>query len=150
MERMRMLESLLPPVGSDGRSFADAIKAVGGGDRRPLFDLLADDVQWSVMGVKSWTRSYSGKTEVMNGMFGGISETKPEQQGAEVVAVIADGTRAVVEFSGFNTTPGGVRYNNRYCWIATFDSGRITELHEYMDTEMVSEVFGFNVALGET
>ena len=141
-----MTGRIRPTPGSAARTFTDAIKAVGAGHRKPLFDLLADDVRWSLMGVESWSRSYIGKSEVIEALFGGVDETPADQQEVELVAVVADGVQVVVEFSGFNTTATGVRYNNRYCWVATFDAGRLTELHEYTDTAMVSSVFGANAA----
>jgi uncharacterized protein len=118
-----------------------AIKALGDGSRAALFDLISDDVRWSWMGVESWSRTFEGKEAVIGDLFGGIDETIAGQQGPEILAVIADGGRVVVEFNGFNTTPDGRRYDNHYCWVTTFESGKLTELHEYMDTKLVSDVF---------
>ena len=36
----------------DADSLAEAIEGMGAGDRKGLFDLLADDVRWSWIGVK--------------------------------------------------------------------------------------------------
>lgn len=118
-----------------------AIRALGDGSRTPLFDLMSDDVCWSWMGVESWSRTFEGKEGVIGDLFGGVDETIAGQQGVEILAVIADDERVVVEFNGFNTSPDGRRYDNRYCWVTTFQSGQLTELHEYMDTKLVSDVF---------
>lgn len=119
-----------------------AVRALGDGSRTALFDLFADDVRWSWMGVESWSRTFEGKQAVLDELFGGVDATLSDQQGVEVLAVTAGGERVVVEFNGFNTTPDGHRYDNRYCWVVTFRSGLISEVREYMDTKLVSDVFG--------
>jgi uncharacterized protein len=131
---------------SDADALAQAIEALGAGNRNRLFDLLADDVRWSWMGVKDWSRTFVGKSEVVGELFGGVDETLAGQQGVELLAVVADGLRVVVEFSGFNNTAADDRYDNRYCWVATFDAGHLTELHEYMDTKLVADTFGSGTA----
>ena len=115
---------------------------MGAVDRSGLFDLLADNVRWSWMGVEDWSRTFVGKAEVIEGLFGAVDKTIAGQQGVELLAIVADGVRVVVEFNGFITTPAGDRYDNRYCWVATFDAGRLKELHEYMDTQLVTDTFG--------
>jgi ketosteroid isomerase-like protein len=131
-----------PHTPAHATAFVEAIEALGSGDRAPLFDLMDDRIRWTWMGVKDWSRTFDGKTEVIEQLFGGVDETLAGAQGVEVRAVVADDVRAVVEHDGFNVTPDGRRYDNRYCWVATFESGRIVELHEYMDTKLVADTFG--------
>jgi ketosteroid isomerase-like protein len=54
---------------------------------------------------------------------------------------IADDDYVVVEGSGQNTTPDGKLYNNKYCWVCRLSEGKIHELREYMDTQLVTETF---------
>jgi lactoylglutathione lyase len=51
---------------------------------------------------------------------------------------IADGDLVVVEASGRATTKTGRPYNNTYCWIFRLAGGKVHELKEYIDTELVS------------
>jgi len=46
----------------------------------------------------------------------------------------------VVEFRGRATTKAGKPYNNNYCWIYRIADGRLQELTEYLDTELVTAV----------
>ena len=48
----------------------------------------------------------------------------------------------VVEHSGRNTTPDGRHYDNNYCWVCRFAEGKLGEIHEYMDIQLVTETFG--------
>ena len=54
----------------------------------------------------------------------------------------ADGDCVVVEHTGRNETPDGRRYDNNYCWVLRFEDGRIQEVREYMDTQLVTDTFG--------
>jgi ketosteroid isomerase-like protein len=56
--------------------------------------------------------------------------------------IIADGDVVAVEAVGQNTTPDGKVYNNAYCWVCRFQDGKIRELNEYMDTDLVTRTFG--------
>jgi uncharacterized protein len=48
----------------------------------------------------------------------------------------------VIEHRGRNATPDGRPYDNKYCWVCRFADGRLRELREYMDTQLVTETFG--------
>jgi ketosteroid isomerase-like protein len=44
----------------------------------------------------------------------------------------------VVECRGKVTTKTGKPYNNTYCWVCRLVDGKLTELTEYLDTELVA------------
>jgi ketosteroid isomerase-like protein len=48
----------------------------------------------------------------------------------------------VVEARGNNTTKAGKPYNNHYCFVARLGDGKLREITEYMDTELVTSVLG--------
>ena len=51
---------------------------------------------------------------------------------------IAEGDHVVVEGRGQATTKAGKAYNNTYCWVYRIADGKVQELTEYMDTELVT------------
>ena len=53
---------------------------------------------------------------------------------------IAEGDRVVVECRGKVTTKSGQPYNNQYCWVCRVEDGKLKEVIEYMDTELVAKV----------
>jgi ketosteroid isomerase-like protein len=55
---------------------------------------------------------------------------------------IAEGDHVVVEARGSNVTKAGVPYNNTYCFVFRLAGGKLAELTEYMDTELVTAVLG--------
>ena len=55
---------------------------------------------------------------------------------------IADGDYVVVEAHGSNTTKSGKPYNNHYCFVFRIDGGKLKEVTEYLDTELVTTALG--------
>lgn len=56
--------------------------------------------------------------------------------------MIAEGDFVAVQLSGQAETKDGRPYNNAHCHIFTVRDGKIVEVMEYMDTELVTAVFG--------
>jgi ketosteroid isomerase-like protein len=111
------------------------------GDRRPLFDAMSDDVTWRWMGVNGWSKTFTGKQEVVGGLFGAVADTLADSSSVQVHNILADGDYVVVEHTGSNATPDGRQYNNNYCWVLNFRDDLIREVREYMDTQLVTEIF---------
>jgi uncharacterized protein len=125
----------------DNKQTVQAIMdALARSDRTSLFDAMSDDVRWRWMGVSKWSKTFEGKTEVIGDLFGGVEETLSDF-GVEVHNIIAEGDHVAVEHSGRNETPDGRSYNNNYCWVLSFRDGRIAEVREYMDTQLVTDTF---------
>jgi uncharacterized protein len=117
------------------------MESMTNGDLRPFFDAMSDDVTWQWMGVTSWSKTFSGKKEVVGGLFGGVARDLTHPFSVQLRSIVADGDDVVVEHTGRNTTRDGRQYNNNYCWIFHFRDGFILEVREYMDTQLVTETF---------
>jgi len=60
--------------------------------------------------------------------------------------IIVDGDVAAVEARGHNVTRAGARYDNEYCFVFRFAGGRIAEVTEYSDTELIVSALGDRTA----
>ena len=56
--------------------------------------------------------------------------------------LIADGEFVAMQSRGKSTAKNGKSYNNTYCHVFRINNGKIRELTEYLDTELVTSVFG--------
>jgi uncharacterized protein len=112
------------------------------GSLDPFVEIMAEDMQWSWMGTESWTRTFEGKESVVNELLAAVKATLTEPFEVIPHSFIADGDFVVIEHTGKNTTPDGRPYHNRYCWVCRFSNGKLRELREYMDTELVTKTFG--------
>jgi uncharacterized protein len=107
-----------------------------------LVDTMADDMQWSWMGSGRWSHTFEGKDAVVNELLAAVRATLSASFDVIPHHFVAEGDYVVVEHSGRNTTLDGQPYHNRYCWVCRFADGKLRELREYMDTELVTETFG--------
>jgi ketosteroid isomerase-like protein len=49
-----------------------------------------------------------------------------------------------VEERGEAPTKDGRSYNNTYCIVLTLRNGKISQIREYLDSELVTAIFGRN------
>ena len=112
------------------------------GNLDPFVDIMAEDMQWSWMGTETWTRTFEGKETVVNELLAAVKATLTEPFEVVPHRFIADEDFVVIEHTGKNTTPDGRPYHNKYCWVCRFSNGKLRELREYMDTELVTKTFG--------
>lgn len=112
--------------------------ALNAGDVAALVDAYADD-------GAVWT---SGRT-LISGTFpkeqiraasGRIFEAFPAGIEFIIHAMTAEGERVAVEAESRGMHVSGRLYNNLYHFLFRFRAGQLVSLHEYMDTEMVTDV----------
>jgi uncharacterized protein len=108
------------------------------GDSRLFVESMAEDIRWIVTGTTRWSRAYQGKQAVLNELLAVLRSRVAGRIKTIADRFIAEGDVVAVECHGSNVTKAGKPYNNRYCWVCSFSGGKITELVEYMDTELVT------------
>jgi ketosteroid isomerase-like protein len=108
------------------------------GNGRPFADTMADDFTWTIKGRTAWSRTYRGKAAVRSELLDPLFAQFADQYTNTARRIIADGDHVVVEAEGKVTTKGGKRYDNAYCFVLRLADGRLRELTEYLDTELVT------------
>lgn len=111
------------------------------GNDEPFVEAMADEMQWIWMGSGQWSKNFNGKKEVMGQLWSAVRKTLKPPYKVHAKNIIADGDYVVVQAVGENTTPQGNEYQNKYCWVCRIVDGKIYELKEYMDTQLVTETF---------
>ena len=102
---------------------------------------MADDYSWTVTGTTKWSKTYSGKKTVIAELFGTLREKIAGPTKTIAERIIADGEFVVVEARGDNVTKTGKPYCNRYCFVFRVDNGKLKQVTEYLDTELVAAAF---------
>jgi uncharacterized protein len=118
------------------------------GNGRPFMDLLGDDVRWTVMGSGEWSGTYEGKPAVIDALMRPLFSQFAEPYRNRASLIVADGEHVVVECQGQVTTKSGKPYNQRYCYVCRMSDGKIRELNEYLDTELVSSALELPLTAG--
>lgn len=109
------------------------------GNGQPFMDALADDARWTVIGSSPWSRTYEGKRAIIDELMRPLFRQFADQYTARAIRVIAEDDSVVVEARGQATTNSGKPYNQTYCYVFRLSDGKVRELTEYMDTQLVSE-----------
>lgn len=110
-------------------------------DSRAFLDAMSEDFTWVMIGATDWSGVYRGKAAVRAELLRPLMQrfksyrSTPER-------IIVDGDWAAVQCRGDAETVDGKRYDNTYCWIYRFRDGRVVELTEYMDTQLVIDALG--------
>jgi ketosteroid isomerase-like protein len=120
----------------------DVYAELGVGNSKPFVECLAEDVRWTIRGTTKWSRTFEGKEAVLTKLIGPLFEQFADRYTATADRFIAEGDFVVAEVQGRVTTKTGKLYNNRYCYIFRIVDGKVRELIEYLDTQLVVEVFG--------
>jgi uncharacterized protein len=112
------------------------------GDSHALVDSMADDFCWTVTGTTKWSKTYQGKQAVLQDLFGALRSRIDGRVRTTANRFIAEDDYVVVEARGNNRTTDGKPYNNAYCFVFRLAGGKLKEVTEYIDTELVTSALG--------
>jgi len=109
------------------------------GNGKPFMDAMADDFRWTITGASPWSRTYEGKRAVLDDLMRPLFSQFAGTYTNHAQRFIAEDDFVVVECRGKVTTKAGKPYNNTYCYVCRFKDGKLRELTEYLDTQLVAE-----------
>jgi uncharacterized protein len=112
------------------------------GNSQPFAESMAEEFSWTITGSTKWSKKYDGKRAVTNELFGALRMKLAPPIVVEACRFIADEDYVAVEARGRNTTKEGVPYNNIYCYVFRLADGKLQEMTEYLDTELVTAALG--------
>ncbi len=112
------------------------------GRLRPYLEPMSDDVKLTIIGTTKYSGTFRGKAAYekllrsLPPLFTGrVPLLTPEN-------FIAEGDYVVVQLRGESSSINGQPYNNRYCMVFRFADSKVQEITEYLDTELMTRVFG--------
>jgi ketosteroid isomerase-like protein len=108
------------------------------GNGKPFLESMAEEFCWTITGTTKWSRTYRGKQAVRNELLRPLFSQFADQYTNTAQRFIAEDDYVVVECRGHVTTRTGKLYNNRYCYVCRLAGGKLQELTEYLDTELVA------------
>ena len=108
------------------------------GNPAPFRDALAEDCVWTMIGSTPWSGTYRGKSAILTRLLQPLRTQFADQYRNAASRIVAEGDVVVIECRGRVTTTAGRPYHNTYCWVCRMEGGKVKELTEYMDTELVT------------
>lgn len=110
------------------------------GDSHLFVESMAEDFKWHMIGTTSWSKTYDGRQAVLTELFGRLRRSLANRIKTKAQRFIAEDDFVVVEARGDNRTQAGAAYSNTYCFVFRLSNGRLQEVTEYLDTELVTAV----------
>jgi uncharacterized protein len=98
----------------------EIFKSLEIGDGAAFFTHVADDVDWTVMGTHPLAGHYHNKTDYAS-TFVKLRKVLPQGAQLHVEHVLVKDNEVVVELRSLATAINGLRFDNRYCMVLTFD-----------------------------
>ncbi len=112
------------------------------GNAQAFLDTMADNVRFTIIGSTKFSGTFNGKQEFVNKV---LMPLGAQLEGGLTIApenFIAEGDYVAMQARGNSRTKSGGTYNNSYCQIFRITSGKVQEVVEYLDTELVTNAFG--------
>ena len=112
------------------------------GNAEAFLGSIADDVRYTIIGTTKYSGTFNGKQELINQLLGPL--TAQLEGGIAVTPdnLIADGDYVAMQAHGKAQSKNGRSYNNTYCHVFRIVNGKVHEVTEYLDTELVTSAFG--------
>jgi hypothetical protein len=119
----------------------DVFAAWGRGENAAFFDILDENVRWTVIGSCPVSKTYTSKQAFFEGATKPLSAKLAGPIQPTVRNIIAEGDQVVLQWDGKATSKAGKPYNNSYCWVMRIVDGKVKDGTAYIDTELVSELW---------
>ena len=110
------------------------------GDMETCLGQLAEDVTWTNIGSTKYSGTFHGKADLVARLLQPVFGQLQAGITSAIDNLVAEGDFVVVQSRGKAATKDGRLYNNTYCHVFRIRGGKIVEVTEYMDTELVSAV----------
>jgi ketosteroid isomerase-like protein len=119
-------------------TFAELSK--GNGDA--FLGALADDIRFTIIGTSKYSGTFKGKQELISKLLAPLNAQVEGGMAITPDNLIAEGDFVVMQARGKALSKNGQRYDNTYCHVFRFANGKVQEVTEYLDTELITTAFG--------
>ena len=113
---------------------------VSKGNPKPLYEHMADDISWTIIGSTELSGTFNGVEGVSEKLFAGLRARLDGPVRFSFDRLVAEDDVVVMEAHGNATAKNGRPYENRYCIVIRLADGKLCEITDYVDTELVTNV----------
>jgi uncharacterized protein len=119
------------------------VAAVQAGDIEVAREMFAPDATWTIYaGQLPISGTWRGRDVIIDEFLAtALAYYEPGSVSLEITGMIAEGDRAVLQWTSRARTRHGRPYENGCLGVFTIRAGRIQDVREYMDTLYASEAF---------
>jgi uncharacterized protein len=113
---------------------------VSKGNPKPMHDHMAHDISWTIIGSTELSGTFRGVEEVNAKLFAGLRARLEGPVQFTFDRLVAEDDVVVMEAHGTATAKNGRPYANRYCIVIRLADGKLCEITDYVDTELITNV----------
>ena len=107
-----------------------------------ITDLLADDLEWTIVGRSRALKTYTSKERFVGEVLGPFGARFSERfRPVNVRGLYADGDTVIVVWDGEGTRLDGKPYENTYAWFMRFRDGLVIEATAFYDSIAFNELW---------
>jgi ketosteroid isomerase-like protein len=119
-------------------------KNLENGDGKGFFDHVADDVDWTLYGTHPLAGHYHSKADFLAHTFQKLDRVLCDGAQIYVEHALLSDDWAVVEMRSHAIAKNGFKYDQHYCWLCRFAGDTIVQVHAYLDSVLVVQLFAEN------
>jgi hypothetical protein len=112
------------------------------GNSAAFLDAMADDVRFTIIGSSKYSGTFNGKKDLVERLLAPIGAQVEGGMAITPLNLIADGDFVAMQGQGKALSKNGERYDNTYCHVFKIAAGKVVEVTEYLDTELITRAFG--------
>ena len=98
-----------------------------------FFDLLTDDLQWTITGSTYLSKTYQSKKQFLDEVINPLNDRLSKLIVPKVTEIYADGDMVIVLWNGTATAKDGKLYNSSYSWNMQMKDGKIFRVVAFLD-----------------
>ncbi|WP_316778673.1 nuclear transport factor 2 family protein [Pedobacter antarcticus] len=103
------------------------------------FDLLADDVKWTIAGSSAQAKTYTNKRQLLTQVLDPLNQRLSKRIMPDAKGIYADGDMVIVLWRSIVETSAGKPHNGDYAWFMQFENGKITKVTAFLDNQKFAE-----------
>lgn len=105
-----------------------------------FFDLLTDDMVWTINGSAPLSKTYNGKKQFLEEVINPLNERLSQKIIPTVRALYAENDVVIALIDGKATAKDGKPYNMSYAWFMQMKNGKIVKVDAFLDGIQFADV----------
>ncbi|MDG2527903.1 nuclear transport factor 2 family protein [Caulobacter endophyticus] len=97
------------------------------------YDLLADDVSWTIVGRSDASRAYPSREAFMSEVIRPFNARMSQGLKPTIRQITTDGDKVIIFFDAAGVAKDGQPYQNTYAWFWELRDGRVVRAHAFYD-----------------
>jgi ketosteroid isomerase-like protein len=119
---------------ASNRALVEAAFAAWRDGRGSPYELLAEDVSWTIVGRSDRSKTYPSRDAFMSEVIRPFNARMREGLRPTIRNLYVDGDAVIIFFDAAGVATDGETYSNTYAWFWQMHDGRVVRAHAFFDS----------------